>query len=148
MREGSLNGENGLMRRVYVTATLASALALAACGGGGSGTSGSKPAPTAKPTPSGNGGVVTAEPTKGFLGPAVTGGPQGEKTFGQQTPLAPNLNHPTPAQAIVNGWMNSPPHRANILHGAFRDIGIGIKLGAPGQGLSGGATYVTDFGKH
>src|SRR3954447_10272207 len=51
-------------------------------------------------------------------------------------------------RAIVNGWMHSPPHRANILHGAFRDIGIGIKLGAPGQGLSGGATYVTDFGKH
>lgn len=51
-------------------------------------------------------------------------------------------------RAIVNGWMHSPGHRANILHGAFRDIGIGIKLGAPGQGLSGGATYVTDFGKH
>ncbi|HEX6712029.1 MAG TPA: CAP domain-containing protein [Thermoleophilaceae bacterium] len=51
-------------------------------------------------------------------------------------------------QAIVNGWMHSPGHRANILHGAFKDIGIGIKLGAPGQGLSGGATYVTDFGKH
>jgi uncharacterized protein YkwD len=51
-------------------------------------------------------------------------------------------------RAIVNGWMHSPGHRANILHGAFRDIGIAIKLGAPGQGLSGGATYVTDFGKH
>jgi uncharacterized protein YkwD len=51
-------------------------------------------------------------------------------------------------RAIVNGWMHSPGHRANILHGAFRDIGIGIRLGAPGQGLSGGATYVTDFGKH
>jgi uncharacterized protein YkwD len=51
-------------------------------------------------------------------------------------------------QAIVNGWMHSPGHRANILHGAFKDIGIGIKLGAPGQGLSGGATYVTDFGRH
>ena len=51
-------------------------------------------------------------------------------------------------QAIVNGWMHSPGHRANILHGAFRDIGIGIRLGAPGQGLSGGATYVTDFGRH
>jgi uncharacterized protein YkwD len=51
-------------------------------------------------------------------------------------------------RAIVNGWMNSPPHKANILYGRFRDIGIGIKLGAPGAGLSGGATYVTDFGKH
>jgi uncharacterized protein YkwD len=51
-------------------------------------------------------------------------------------------------QAIVNGWMHSPGHRANILRGAFKDIGIGIKLGAPGPGLSGGATYVTDFGRH
>jgi uncharacterized protein YkwD len=51
-------------------------------------------------------------------------------------------------RAIVNGWMHSPGHRANILHGSFRDIGIGIRLGAPGRGLSGGATYVTDFGKH
>src|SRR5215208_7816519 len=44
-------------------------------------------------------------------------------------------------QAIVNGWMHSPGHRANILRGQFKDIGIGIRLGAPGQGLSGGATY-------
>jgi uncharacterized protein YkwD len=51
-------------------------------------------------------------------------------------------------RAIVNGWMHSPGHRANILHAAFHDIGIGIRLGAPGAGLSGGATYVTDFGKH
>ncbi|HEX4732973.1 MAG TPA: CAP domain-containing protein [Thermoleophilaceae bacterium] len=51
-------------------------------------------------------------------------------------------------RAIVNGWMHSAGHRANILHGKFRDIGIGIKLGAPGAGLSGGATYVTDFGRH
>jgi len=51
-------------------------------------------------------------------------------------------------RSIVNSWMNSPGHRANILHGAFHDIGIGIRLGAPQQGLSRGATYVTDFGKH
>lgn len=51
-------------------------------------------------------------------------------------------------RAIVNGWMHSPGHRANILRAKFREIGIGIKLGAPGRGLSGGATYVTDFGGH
>jgi uncharacterized protein YkwD len=51
-------------------------------------------------------------------------------------------------RSIMNGWMHSPGHRANILRGQFRDIGIGIRIGAPGQGLSGGATYVTDFGKH
>jgi uncharacterized protein YkwD len=28
-------------------------------------------------------------------------------------------------QAVVNGWMNSPGHRANILHPSFCDIGVG-----------------------
>jgi len=51
-------------------------------------------------------------------------------------------------RAIVNGWMHSPPHRANILYSKFRDIGIGLRLGAPGTDLSGGTTYVTDFGRH
>ena len=51
-------------------------------------------------------------------------------------------------RAIVNGWMHSKGHRENILRAKFKDIGIGVKLGAPGPGLSGGATYVTDFGRH
>jgi uncharacterized protein YkwD len=51
-------------------------------------------------------------------------------------------------QAIVNGWMNSPGHRANILYAPFRDVGIGITLGPPLPRLTGGATYVADFGKH
>jgi uncharacterized protein YkwD len=44
--------------------------------------------------------------------------------------------------------MNSPGHKANILHAAFRDIGIGIRIGPPSPSVSGGATYVTDFGRH
>ena len=51
-------------------------------------------------------------------------------------------------RAIVNGWMHSTGHRENILRTKFKDIGIGVKLGAPQRGLSGGATYVTDFGRH
>ena len=51
-------------------------------------------------------------------------------------------------RAIVNSWMNSKGHKANILHGAFKDIGIGITLGPPDPSVSGGATYVTDFGRH
>lgn len=31
----------------------------------------------------------------------------------------------TPA-AVVRGWMNSPGHRANILTGSFRTIGVGV----------------------
>jgi uncharacterized protein YkwD len=46
----------------------------------------------------------------------------------------------------VNGWMHSPPHRANILNSRFREIGIGITRGAPAAGMGRAATYATDFG--
>ena len=43
--------------------------------------------------------------------------------------------------------MDSPGHRANILRRQFREIGIGIALGAPvGAGGLHGATYTADFG--
>jgi uncharacterized protein YkwD len=54
-------------------------------------------------------------------------------------------DYATPA-SIVDGWMHSPGHRANILSGRFREIGLGIARGAPASGQSRGATYVTDFG--
>lgn len=50
----------------------------------------------------------------------------------------------TPA-SIVDGWMHSAGHRANILNGAFTQIGIGIADGAPQAGVDDGGTYVTDF---
>ena len=52
----------------------------------------------------------------------------------------------TPA-SIVDSWMKSPGHKANILNGKFREIGIGISTGAPvPTAASVGATYTTDFG--
>jgi uncharacterized protein YkwD len=49
------------------------------------------------------------------------------------------------AREIVQAWMDSPGHRANILNPRFREIGLGIVLGVPdGQGT--GATYTTAFG--
>jgi uncharacterized protein YkwD len=54
-------------------------------------------------------------------------------------------DYATPA-AIVDGWMHSPGHRANILNGRFHEIGLGVARGAPVGGQSRGATYVTDFG--
>lgn len=51
----------------------------------------------------------------------------------------------TPA-AIVAAWMASAPHRRNILEPSFRDVGIGVRRGAPARGVRGGATYVADFG--
>jgi uncharacterized protein YkwD len=54
-------------------------------------------------------------------------------------------DYATPA-SIVDGWMHSPPHRANILNGGFREIGIGVSRGAPVGGQDRAATYGTDFG--
>jgi uncharacterized protein YkwD len=54
----------------------------------------------------------------------------------------------TPA-SIVQMWMHSPGHRADILRPAFKEIGIGIALGAPevpGDEQKASATYTTDFG--
>ena len=47
---------------------------------------------------------------------------------------------------IMDAWMNSPGHRANVLTRAFKEVGIGIVLGAPRNGLGGGVTYTAVFG--
>ena len=48
-------------------------------------------------------------------------------------------------QAIMNAWMNSAGHKANILKRAYKEVGIGIKLGVPSDdGV--GATITADFG--
>jgi uncharacterized protein YkwD len=51
------------------------------------------------------------------------------------------------AAQIHRAWMRSSGHRANILRRQFREIGIGIAVGAPvdAQGQNG-ATYTADFG--
>ncbi|WP_368861486.1 CAP domain-containing protein [Streptomyces griseorubiginosus] len=48
---------------------------------------------------------------------------------GQQTP-----------QAVMDTWMNSDGHRANILDCSFKDIGVGVHTG------SGGPWWTQDFG--
>ncbi|MCX4821153.1 sigma-70 family RNA polymerase sigma factor [Streptomyces sp. NBC_01142] len=47
--------------------------------------------------------------------------------------------HQSPAD-VMNGWMNSPGHRANILNCAFREIGIGV------HDASGGPWWTQAFG--
>jgi uncharacterized protein YkwD len=49
-------------------------------------------------------------------------------------------------QSIVQAWMQSPPHRHNILNRRFREIGIGVAFGAPESVDGPAATYATDFG--
>jgi uncharacterized protein YkwD len=52
------------------------------------------------------------------------------------------------ATEIERSWMHSPEHKANILRRQFREIGIGIAIGAPVDDAGGmdGATYTADFG--
>lgn len=51
-------------------------------------------------------------------------------------------------QAIVEAWMASPDHRANILETRYVDTGIGIAPAVPASlsGGSPGATYAQEFG--
>lgn len=49
-------------------------------------------------------------------------------------------------KAMVKAWMNSSGHRANILNGSFRDIGIGFVEGSPFDKRAEGGIYTTDFG--
>jgi uncharacterized protein YkwD len=49
-------------------------------------------------------------------------------------------------RSIVAAWMNSPPHRANILSGSFHEIGVGFSAGTPGSSGADGGIYTTDFG--
>lgn len=51
----------------------------------------------------------------------------------------------TPA-AAVDAWMNSPPHRAGILSGSFRELGIGFNPGSPSRKKDPGGIYTIDFG--
>ena len=46
---------------------------------------------------------------------------------------------------IVDAWMGSAPHRANILNRRFEHIGVAVDRGAPGANGSA-ATFTTDFG--
>ena len=51
----------------------------------------------------------------------------------------------SPASRVA-GWMDSPPHRAILLNPTFREAGIGIVAGSPGNGGTG-STYVGEFGR-
>ncbi|MGW1052700.1 sigma-70 family RNA polymerase sigma factor [Streptomyces sp. NPDC002521] len=44
------------------------------------------------------------------------------------------------AAAVMDSWMNSPGHRANILNCSFKDIGVGVHKG------QGGPWWTQDFG--
>lgn len=58
------------------------------------------------------------------------------KSFGiRYTAAGENIakGYTTPA-AVMNGWMNSPGHKANILNSSFTEIGVGYVSGDNGAG--------------
>jgi uncharacterized protein YkwD len=49
------------------------------------------------------------------------------------------------ATGVMTAWMNSAGHKANILKRAYKEVGIGIRLGVPSDN-GVGATITADFG--
>jgi hypothetical protein len=76
--------------------------------------------------------------------------PTGYLTSDTDWSLAENLGFGTsvlsPPAAIIDGWMNSAPHRANMLDPTLQDVGIGLVQGAVADGGPVGTIYVVDFG--
>jgi uncharacterized protein YkwD len=51
-------------------------------------------------------------------------------------------------QALVTAWMNSPPHRENLLRPSFREIGIAAVAGTPrSQSDLTGVTVSSEYGQ-
>jgi uncharacterized protein YkwD len=48
-------------------------------------------------------------------------------------------------QAMMNAWMNSSGHKANILKKSYKEVGIAVRLGVPSD-AGVGATVTADFG--
>ena len=46
----------------------------------------------------------------------------------------------------MQNWMSSAGHRENILDSRFRDVGVGIAVGAPAKVAGPAGTYTTEFG--
>jgi len=51
------------------------------------------------------------------------------------------------AADAVRAWINSPPHRANILHLRLKFAGVGVNVGIPATPARPGATYTMNFGR-
>ena len=51
--------------------------------------------------------------------------------------------------ALVDEWLDSPPHRRILLDSGYRELGVGIAAGEPRDAQSSlpGATYTLDFGQ-
>ena len=72
---------------------------------------------------------------------------RGALNFALGENIAYGSGHLSTPASTVQGWMNSPPHRKNMLNRRYRHVGIGVAMGAPGiDGGGPAATYTTAFG--
>jgi len=88
---------------------------------------------------SGEAAMTTRIKSTGYLDGAMSWSVGENIAWGEET-----LGSPA---NIVNAWMSSPGHRANILNKSFDDVGIGVTNGTPEDaGHDNAAVYTTDFG--
>src|SRR5690349_20554932 len=55
------------------------------------------------------------------------------------------VGYPT-AESVVDGWMHSPGHRANVLGSDFEEVGVAVAPGSPQRPFSG-PTIVALYGE-
>jgi uncharacterized protein YkwD len=58
--------------------------------------------------------------------------------LGYAAPAGENIarGQPDPPQVMMT-WMNSPPHRASLIHPAVRGIGVDVRSGQPPRARAG-----------
>ncbi|MEK6227761.1 MAG: ice-binding family protein [Actinomycetota bacterium] len=75
-----------------------------------------------------------------------TGYLRGARTFSCGENLGFGQGPSSSPRSMMRAWMNSTGHRANILTGSFREVGLGVVPGIPGSPRARGGTYTTVFG--
>jgi uncharacterized protein YkwD len=87
----------------------------------------------------GEGALLNRLMNVGYLGGGLNAWGYGEN-------IAWGMGGNSTPRSIVSAWMNSPPHRANILNRGFEHMGVGFKDASPTGGDAGAGTYTIDFG--
>jgi uncharacterized protein YkwD len=77
----------------------------------------------------------------------ATGYTRGARSWGVGENLVWGSGSLSTPQSLVTSWMNSPPHRENLLRARFREIGIAAVVGTPeGSRDARGVTVSSEYG--
>jgi uncharacterized protein YkwD len=78
---------------------------------------------------------------------AATGYTHGARTWDVGENLVRGTGALSTPRSLVRSWMNSPPHRENLLRTRFREIGIAAVVGTPESSRDvSGVTVSSDYG--